>query len=464
MRSRPHIFAYLAIVVLLSMAMLAGFFALTLQNFYRQRELQSRLVSRISSYNMVFSDLHDLSLTVEAWRREWDDGLYETYLAQSRRLDEDAASLAGLITHDEEAVQAMRRLRSFNEYQVDLVRQKKEKEKSGLFLATSYVLEGIAGHSRFLESLFQTELTKESASYMDLQQTHMRMQLAILGAGFLFLAVCLLLLARSTFQLGRSMTRVLDNLDRLSRHDWSAPDLEGASFIETASVFEGINHVKRELRSYFEQQKRQAEVEKQLVEAQVRALRSQVNPHFLFNALHSIGMASLVESPEVVMKMVESTGKILRYSLDMSDSFVSLGDEVSIVKQYLYLQSMCHERPIESSIVLDEHTEDLSILPMSIQPLVENSMKHGYKDSGEEAFHITVHAWMQGTSLYVSVSDDGVGFSVDDLGHAKRGEGIGLSNIQERMRMVYGSDGLCTVKSSVGGGAEIVLAFPQGGK
>ena len=220
---------------------------------------------------------------------------------------------------------------------------------------------------------------------------------------------------------------------------------------EDSNVFDYLNyHV---IKTFLEQD--YMKWQKEAME--FRALQMQVNPHFLFNALHQIGVASLVEGPEVVMNLVEATGGILRYSLDMGDDMVSLDDEIGIVRKYLYIQRSCHERKIEAEFDIGS-AGALPILPMSIQPLVENSMKHGFTEQRECPFRIAIKARVEGHSLVVSIRDNGVGFKDGAPG---KGNGIGLDNIRQRLGLFYGRGDLLSISSIPNQYTEIVVIYPQ---
>lgn len=170
-----------------------------------------------------------------------------------------------------------------------------------------------------------------------------------------------------------------------------------------------------------------------LVTAQMSALRAQVNPHFLFNALNLIGVTALVESSESVMQMVESVGNILRYSLYSNGIMTLLDDEVEIVRQYLSLQKRRFGDMLTTEVQNELEGEDYTIPSMTIQPLVENCFKHAF--GNKKQLHIRVFIALDEDDIQISVTDNGVGF---DPKH-KTG-GIGLNNIRRRLALQYGEE------------------------
>ena len=314
-----------------------------------------------------------------------------------------------------------------------------------------------AAHAGSTQRFIQSDIdssSRDSFSRMQESERQLRWILLLLIVAITLIVFAFIHLVR---HLEHSVSRSLQTLSRLSHHDWAVSDLTDARFTEFAMLFSGINHVKQELHGYVDRLRHQVETERALVDARMRALRGQVNPHFLFNALHQIGVASLVEGPEVVMNLVEATGGILRYSLDMGDDMVSLDDEIGIVRKYLYIQRSCHERKIEAEFDIGS-AGALPILPMSIQPLVENSMKHGFTEQRECPFRIAIKARVEGHSLVVSIRDNGVGFKDGAPG---KGNGIGLDNIRQRLGLFYGRGDLLSISSIPNQYTEIVVTYPQ---
>lgn len=131
------------------------------------------------------------------------------------------------------------------------------------------------------------------------------------------------------------------------------------------------------------------------------ALRAQVNPHFLFNSLNTIGVTALVGDSKMVMQMVEATGKILRYSLYHQELMTNLDDELDVVLQYLFLQKCRFGEAVRSEIQNDFEGEEIEIPTMSIQPIVENCFKHGFGNKEKLNIHITIT--QEDNSILISV-------------------------------------------------------------
>ena len=204
------------------------------------------------------------------------------------------------------------------------------------------------------------------------------------------------------------------------------------------------------------------EQEKLLLEARLDALQSQINPHFLFNTLNSI--SSLVRfDPDRARELIVKLSKILRRLLNKHDEFVPLREEVEFVDDYLDIEVVRFGRDkLRVYKHLDPETLDIVIPSMLLQPLVENSIKHGLSpkvDGGS----ITLRSRIQDGKLLIQVEDDGVGMSTPPAVAAHKmgsGRGIGMLNVAERLHVLFGDDGKMTVQSRGREGTLVMLELP----
>jgi len=204
------------------------------------------------------------------------------------------------------------------------------------------------------------------------------------------------------------------------------------------------------------------EQEKLLLEARLDALQSQINPHFLFNTLNSI--SSLVRfDPDQARDLIVKLSKILRRLLGKHDEFVQLREEIEFIDDYLDIEVVRFGREkLRVYKHLDPDTLDVVVPAMLLQPLVENSIKHGLApkvDGGS----ITLRSRLQDGKLIVQVEDDGVGMSAPPAVAAQTmgsGRGIGMANVAERLQVLYGDEGKLTVRSRDTLGTLVVLELP----
>ncbi|SCF59558.1 sensor histidine kinase [Streptomyces sp. Ncost-T10-10d] len=215
----------------------------------------------------------------------------------------------------------------------------------------------------------------------------------------------------------------------------------------------------------------------QLIEAEIRALRAQISPHFIFNSLAAI--ASFVRTdPEQARELLLEFADFTRYSFRSHGDFTTLADELHSIDQYLALvRARFGER---LSVTLQVAPEVLPVaLPfLCLQPLVENAVKHGLEGAvthprapdsvraGENPTRITIRALDAGSEAEVVIEDDGTGMDPERLRHILRGEGgkstgIGLLNVDERLRQVYGDDYGLVIETGIGAGMKVTVRLPK---
>ena len=203
-----------------------------------------------------------------------------------------------------------------------------------------------------------------------------------------------------------------------------------------------------------------------LLEARLEALQRQINPHFLFNTLNSI--ASLVRSrPELAREMIVKLGNILRALLRDRDAFVPLGDELAFTDDYLDIEVVRFGEKLRVVKDIAEDTLAVVVPSMLLQPLIENSIKHGLEPriSGGT---VTLRSRIVDGRLMLEVEDDGVGMEPGGAvtapmsGLVREGSGIGMSNVRERMMVLYGDEAEMELVSRPGRGTRVRLTMPLG--
>ncbi len=197
-----------------------------------------------------------------------------------------------------------------------------------------------------------------------------------------------------------------------------------------------------------------------LLEARLDALQRQINPHFLFNTLNSI--ASLVRlKPELAREMIVKLGNILRALLKEHDSYVPLREELKFTDDYLDIEVVrfgADKLRVEKEI--DPRSLDLLVPSILLQPLIENSIKHGLEPRLKGGT-VTLRSRFEGDRLRIEVADDGVGIVNRPASALSRaGAGIGMKNVQERLEVLYGSQARFTVVSNPGRGTLVSIEIP----
>jgi two-component system, LytTR family, sensor kinase len=204
------------------------------------------------------------------------------------------------------------------------------------------------------------------------------------------------------------------------------------------------------------------EQEQLLLQARMEALQSQINPHFLFNTLNSI--SSLVRfDPDTARGMIVKLASILRRLLRKTDAFVPLREEISFIDDYLDIEVVRFGRD-KLKVIKDLDPGSLEVLvpSMMLQPLVENSIKHGLSPKVEGG-SIIMRSRVEHERLVVEVEDDGVGMAGN--GFLERpegvgGSGIGMANVSERLRVLFGETARMVVENRPSGGTVVRISLP----
>jgi two-component system LytT family sensor kinase len=197
-----------------------------------------------------------------------------------------------------------------------------------------------------------------------------------------------------------------------------------------------------------------------LLEARLDALQRQINPHFLFNTLNSI--ASLVRTkPKLAREMTVKLANILRALLKDHDSYVPLREELSFTDDYLDIEVVrfgAEKLRVEKEI--DPRTLEVMVPSILLQPLIENSIKHGLEPRLNGGT-VTLRSRMEGNRVLIEVADDGVGMSNRPVSTLRRtGAGIGMKNVQERLEVLYGDQASFAVVSNPGRGTLVSIEIP----
>jgi two-component system LytT family sensor kinase len=199
-----------------------------------------------------------------------------------------------------------------------------------------------------------------------------------------------------------------------------------------------------------------------LLEARLDALQRQINPHFLFNTLNSI--ASLVRmNPEMARVMTVKLANILRALLKDHDTYVPLREELSFTDDYLDIEVVRFgKEKLRVEKEIDPRTLEVLVPSILLQPLIENSIKHGLEPRLKGGT-VTLRSRLEGDRVVIEVADDGVGMGNRPASALKRtGAGIGMKNVQERLEVLYGSEARFTVVSNPGRGTQVSIEIPAG--
>jgi two-component system LytT family sensor kinase len=224
------------------------------------------------------------------------------------------------------------------------------------------------------------------------------------------------------------------------------------------TVIVGAYSFYQRLRIAQAQQLASAELQTKLVQAQLENLRLQLQPHFLFNTLNTISSV-MYEDVRAADAMIAQLSDLLRLTLRASRAHeIALAEELEITRLYLDLMQKRFENKLRVSYEIDPALHSSLVPQLILQPLLENSLRHGMK-AGSSAMDISIAAHRENGSLLLQVSDTGCGLGEIDPS-AVFGRGLGLSNIRDRLAHLYGNRQQFSISNRPSGGAEVTLRVP----
>ena len=207
-----------------------------------------------------------------------------------------------------------------------------------------------------------------------------------------------------------------------------------------------------------------SELERQKAHAftsELKALRAQINPHFLFNTLNTIAALCRTD-PKNARILIIKFADFFRESLERQSQFTTLDDELKYVNSYLTFEKARFGSKLKVEELVEKEARKVKLPALIIQPLVENAVKHGMARKGELSLLLAVK--IDNGHLMVRVEDDGAGIAVESktLSSDRNGKGLGmgLKNIKDRLRSLYGSSDLIKIKSVTGKGTKVTLKIP----
>ena len=224
------------------------------------------------------------------------------------------------------------------------------------------------------------------------------------------------------------------------------------------TVIVGLYSFYQRLRIAQAQQLAAAELQTRLAQAQLENLRLQLQPHFLFNTLNTIS-AVMYEDVHAADAMIAQLSDLLRLTLRASRSHeIPLAEELEITRLYLDLMQKRFENKLRVTYSIDASLNETLVPQLILQPLLENSLRHGMK-AGSSTMELSIAAHRENGSLILQVSDTGSGLGENDP-KGVFGRGLGLSNIRDRLAHLYGDKQLFSIANRPSGGAEVTLRVP----
>ncbi|HJU93376.1 MAG TPA: histidine kinase [Pyrinomonadaceae bacterium] len=220
-----------------------------------------------------------------------------------------------------------------------------------------------------------------------------------------------------------------------------------------------LSHAFNYYHSFRKGELKASELRTQLVQSQLEALKMQVQPHFLFNTLHSVS-ALLSKDTDGARKMITRLGDFLRLTLENSGSLeVTLQQEIEFLNGYLEIERIRFQDRLTTEIHVDPEVLDDRVPNLILQPIVENAMRHAIGNS--TSGRVEINAFPRNGVVRIEVKDNGPGIQVDRTLEAPRGRGLGLANTRARLAGLYGNAAKFELTNDPSGGLLVALEIPR---
>lgn len=284
----------------------------------------------------------------------------------------------------------------------------------------------------------------------------------ISAAGLIILALILsrLIAKNITYPI----QRLRDSMKKVQTGDFRTADLEVTSENEIGSLTRSFNVMTHRIEELMEQNIHEQEEKRK---SELKALQSQINPHFLYNTLDSIIWMAEGKKNEEVVLMTASLARLLRQSISNADELVPIGQEAEYAKSYLTIQKMRYKDKLEFQLEVSPAVMGVKIIKLVLQPIIENAIYHGLKYKDSKGLLI-VRAYQEGANAVLEVEDNGVGMDEETLAHIfekhkvnYHSNGVGVYNVQKRLKLYYGNDYGIVYKSEKNRGTKAVITIPM---
>ncbi|MDR1559047.1 MAG: histidine kinase [Clostridiales bacterium] len=336
----------------------------------------------------------------------------------------------------------------------------------------------------YARRLSQTSMSDGNALYQEKTPALRNIPLLILTLTILMVAATMALLRLLSATLISPVVKLAKSSRNIANNNFTDADLAIDNKDEMGELVSAFNKMKHATAGYIrsleennimtvrlhKEELTKLEMERRLDAINMELLRSQIHPHFLFNTLGMIAGTAKLEEAGDTERMIVAMSNLFRYNLKTTEQTVSLERELTVIKDYIYLQRMRFGSRISFSVQVEESCMDAYVPVFILQPLVENAVIHGLSKE-ERGGRVLLRIWRKAPGIIISVADTGAGMDAEKLSGLTEGltqeqssqVGIGLGNIFHRIHALY-PNGDMRIYSRLGRGTAVQLIIPQGGE
>lgn len=291
----------------------------------------------------------------------------------------------------------------------------------------------------------------------------------IVGSGFSLIISGLLAFIQAR-SISEPINDLIEVMDKVKKGDLDIrADIRSRD--EIGDLGKYFNEMLNQLNLYM---KEIIEKQKQLRTTEIRMLQAQIKPHFIYNTLDVIKWSVKLEQQEKAISVVTNLAKLLRLSIDSSEEFVTIRNNIEFINGYLAIQRIKYDNSFRTSIEIDERLMEYKIPRLILQPFIENSIVHGFGKTKKNDGIITITGQFDGSfdregienckNIVFRIIDNGVGMTeqeIEELNFECPESHIGIYNVNKRIQMYFGKDYGVKINSSKGNGTEVVIRMPR---
>lgn len=481
---RKLIVYYLIITILMGIT--------SFYSYYNAKSVINRLKSIFVDYiylNNLNTDVNMLETEVEKYLSTKSSDALLNYYTLYNKLQEQASAILNEKNYDQDGLMLkdignmIESLLNETDAAINAKRGRISSEYIAHFTRSNKISEYI---KFYINNLLNSKLQEGSLKYASITKnmefiSYLNVFLIIGSILFnIFLAIFF------TYRITKPLIDLSHLAVRVSKGDFDVKPLSIKTNDEINILAEAFNKMVVSIKNYIGEIKNQAEVEKKLKEqemqnlkmrnilkeAELKALQSQINPHFLFNTLNAAAQLAMMEGADKSSEFIENVANLFRYNLKKLDTTVTLQDEINNVKTYMYILKTRFGDRVDFKVDVDEGVLDVEMPCTIIQPVVENAFIHGLEDIEKGGF-IKLTVKKDNDKVLIEVIDNGIGMSeekvrailsADNEDLSKRHvTGIGMHNIINRLRLFYNTSAIedvIEIDSKIGEGTKVTLKIP----
>jgi len=478
--------------LLYSFLIMIGIFTLvSLFSYYSEQHMLNRfnvLLSNNLKLKEFRTNIDNVVTSLEQYLISRNFNMLRQYYQYSQEVDADYPNLKTIEPSLDNylLLENIRNMtRSFLKQTEIAVQAKRARDSSGYHKAFLEVVRYGTNINWAIDRLITQQLEESSRQYLYISKrlaTIQRLGLLLIIGALIFSVITTLWIS---FRLTTPLQRLAKAAQIISKGNFSAEPLQVTTEDEIGVVTRAFNEMTQNISKLFAEIKLQSDLAQRLQEqelqnlsmknvlreAELQALQSQINPHFLFNMLNAGVQLAIIESADQTAEYIDKVSNLLRYNLRQLDKPVSLAEEFNHLQTYFFiLKSRYGEERFTFETELDPNIASFQIPLLTLQPIVENALIHGIENL-ESGGKIQVQAFLEAGQVIIRVHDNGRGIPPDTLQQIKEGQsktghttGLGLQNVKERLRIFFGESDLMWIDSKPNDGTTIELRLPTYGR